>query len=78
MEGNMNWRELQLTCAKGSRVQQSDTEIDFWIDAYCDHNKKRQVSQVTGDKVTRFKDIYLSSPIRVTSSTARGTNTRGP
>ena len=26
MEGNTNWRELQLTCAKGSRVPQSDTK----------------------------------------------------
>ena len=78
MEGNTNWRELQLTCAKGSRVQQSDTKIDFGIDAYCDDNKKRQVSQVTGDKVTWWKDIYLGSPIRVTLSTVRGANYRGP
>ena len=49
MEGNVNRRELQLTCAKGSRVQQSDTKIDFGIDAYYDDNEKRQVSQVTGD-----------------------------
>ena len=51
MEGNTK-RELQLTCAKALRVQQSDTKIDFGLDAYCDDNKRRQVSQVTGAKVT--------------------------
>ena len=69
MEGNTK-RELQLTCAKALRVQQSDTKIDFGIDAYCDDNKRRQVSQVTGAKVTWWKDIYLGSPIKVTSSTS--------
>ena len=53
MEGNTK-RELQLTCAKALRVQQSHTKIDFGIDAYCDDNdnKRRQVSQVTAAKVT--------------------------
>ena len=37
---------------KALRVQQSDTKIDFGIDAYCDDNKRRHVSQVTGAKVT--------------------------
>ena len=69
MEGNTK-RELQLTCAKALRVQQSDTKIDFGIDAYCDDNKRRQVSQVTGAKVTWWKDIYLGSPVKVTSSTS--------
>ena len=69
MEGNTK-RELQLTCAKALRVQQSDTKIDFGIDAYCDDNKRRQVSQVTGAKVIWWKDIYLGSPIKVTSSTS--------
>lgn len=69
MEGNTK-RELQLTCAKALRVQQSDTKIDFGIDAYCDDNKRRQVSQVTGAKVTWWKDIYLGSPVKVTSITS--------